>query len=109
MNIETLQDIEALPVGVEYMIEVLDPWGESNTFYDHWRVTLSSADGFYTTDYYTGMGLRKGGVPQKPKLLMLYTRLRAIPLVWGSGFRNGAKILAIPTIRLKRSRHTKMP
>ncbi len=90
-NIETLQDIEALPVGVEYMREVLDPWDESNTFYDQWRVTLYSADGFYTTDYYTGMGLRKGGVPQKPKIADVIYALESDTASLGFGFSEWCK------------------
>lgn len=33
---------------------------------DLWRVTLTGNGGFWSTDYWTGMGLRKAGRPSKP-------------------------------------------
>ena len=48
-------DIEALPVTITYVGQTQrnDKWD-----CDQWRVQISNKDGCWTTDYYTGLGLR---------------------------------------------------
>lgn len=47
-------NIEALPVVITYVGETTrDDWK-----CDHWSVRISGKDGHWTTDYYTGLGLR---------------------------------------------------
>ena len=48
-------NIEALPVVITYVGETTrDDWK-----CDHWSVRISGQDGHWTTDYYTGLGLRE--------------------------------------------------
>lgn len=49
-------DIESLPVKIEYVGETVRD-GEWKC--DQWRVSLSNKNGFWSTDYFTGLGLRK--------------------------------------------------
>ena len=47
-------DFETLPVTITYSGEdEHDGWK-----CDHWRVRISNQNGYWTTDYYTGLGLR---------------------------------------------------
>ena len=61
-------NIEAMPVKIEYVGEVRNKWREGDTV-DAWRVTLSNKNGEWSTDYYTGVGLRI-----KPKQTWLEAR-----------------------------------
>ncbi len=53
-------DIEALPVRVDYVAEVPSPWDvtkKTNT--DQWRIVIETKAGYWSTDYWTGLGLRE--------------------------------------------------
>ena len=55
MQTETEFNIEALPVKITYIGETKrDTWE-----CDQWRVELSNKHGMWSTDYFTGTGLRK--------------------------------------------------
>ena len=56
-------NIESLPIRITYAGEST-PWGDRLS--DQWNVTISSAAGHYSTNYYTGTGLRKQGKPVRP-------------------------------------------
>lgn len=63
-------NIEDLPVAIQYTGEVRNKWRDGDTV-DAWRVTLSNKMGNWSTDYYTGIGLRtqpkQSWVMPKPK------------------------------------------
>ena len=50
-------DIEALPVKIEYTGEIRNKWREGDVV-DSWRVTISGNKCHWSTDYFTGVGLR---------------------------------------------------
>ena len=53
-------NIEALPVKIEYVAEVPSPWdSDKKTNVDQWRVVIETKAGYWSTDYYTGLGLRR--------------------------------------------------
>jgi hypothetical protein len=53
-------DIEALPVRVDYVAEVPSPWDESKkNKCDEWRISIETKAGYWSTGYWTGLGLRK--------------------------------------------------
>ena len=53
-------DLEALPLTVTYVGEIVSPWDEKQTrTVDQWQVKITSKAGFWTTAYYTGIGLRR--------------------------------------------------
>lgn len=52
---ETKFNIEALPVKIDYVGETVR---DDNWKCDQWRIQLTSKAGFWSTDYFTGMGLR---------------------------------------------------
>lgn len=54
MNTETNFDIEALPVKITY----IGATQRNDWKCDQWRVELSNKLGMWSTDYFTGMGLR---------------------------------------------------
>ena len=43
-------------------------WGKNGTTVDQWRVELTSKAGYWSTDYFTGAGLRNAGKPVKPTI-----------------------------------------
>ncbi len=52
-------NLEALSVSIAYVGEVACPWDDSRMgAVDQWQVKISSNAGFWTTSYYTGIGLR---------------------------------------------------
>ena len=54
-TLDNIDALESLPVKIEYVCEtVRDQWQ-----CDQWRVSLSSKAGFWSTNYYTGTGLRR--------------------------------------------------
>lgn len=55
MNATTEFDIEALPVKITYVGETTR---DDNWKCDQWRVELSNKLGMWSTDYFTGLGLR---------------------------------------------------
>ena len=61
-------NIETLPVKIEYTGEIRNKWRDGDTV-DSWRVTISSNLGYWSTDYFTGVGLRT-----KPKQSWLETK-----------------------------------
>lgn len=75
-NIDAIEALEGLPVKIQYVAEVPSKWDESTPrTVDQWRVTLSSKAGFYSFDYFTGLGLRHKPraswdtpKPKKPKV-----------------------------------------
>ena len=54
---ENTFNIEALPVKIEYTGEIRNKWRDGDTV-DAWRVTISNNLGHWSTDYFTGIGLR---------------------------------------------------
>jgi hypothetical protein len=54
-------NIEALPVKIDYVGEVPSKWGdiENQNLVDQWRISITSKAGFWSTDYFTGLGLRR--------------------------------------------------
>jgi hypothetical protein len=54
-------NIEALPVKIDYVGEVPSKWGdiEKQNLVDQWRVSINTKAGFWSTDYFTGTGLRR--------------------------------------------------
>ena len=68
-------DIESLPVVIKYIGQTKkDEWD-----CDQWRIELKNNAGYWSTDYFTGLGLRKkssfgSSTPKKPKIAdVLYT------------------------------------
>ena len=63
MNTETQKiDLEALPITITYTGETVSPWDSDSKkprTVDAWRVEIRSSAGFWSTNYYTGTGLRK--------------------------------------------------
>jgi hypothetical protein len=53
--LDTIETLESLPINIDYVGETVrdDDWQ-----CDQWRVTISSKAGFWSTDYFTGLGLR---------------------------------------------------
>ena len=69
---ETAQfDIEALPVEIKYIGEIISPWGEKQRV-DQWQITIGklwgNKAGQWVTHYYTGLGLRKNNRLVKPSI-----------------------------------------
>ena len=60
-TLDNIDALESLPVKIEYVGEVPSPFGEINgsSMVDQWRVSLSSKAGYWSTNYYTGTGLRR--------------------------------------------------
>ena len=65
-------NLETLPVKINYVGETTR---DNNWKCDQWRVELSSKAGFWSTDYFTGLGLRTkpraawdSPKPKKPKI-----------------------------------------
>ena len=56
MKTETEFDIETLPVKIDYVGETVK---ENNWKCDQWRIGITSKAGFWSTDYFTGIGLRR--------------------------------------------------
>ena len=57
-------NIESLPVRIEYVSETMrDDWK-----CDQWRISLQSKAGFWSTDYFTGLGHRVKNKPKKPTI-----------------------------------------
>lgn len=52
---DTIESLEALPVKIEYVGETTR---DNDWQCDQWRVSLSSKAGYWSTDYFTGLGLR---------------------------------------------------
>lgn len=53
-------DIENLPVRIEYVALVPSPWDVTKkTNSDQWRIVIETKAGYWSTDYWTGLGLRK--------------------------------------------------
>jgi hypothetical protein len=60
MNATTEFNIEALPVIVTYVACVPSKWGdEQKTMVDQWRIVIETKSGYWSTDYWTGLGLRE--------------------------------------------------
>ena len=58
-TLETLDQIESLPVQVTYVGKVFrSDWGKDGAEVDQWRVKITGPAGFHCLDYFTGMGLR---------------------------------------------------
>lgn len=58
-TIDTIEALEALPVKIDYVAEVLSKWdSDTPRTVDQWRVTISSRAGSHSFDYFTGLGLR---------------------------------------------------
>ena len=59
MTQTTTFDIEALPVRIDYVAEVPSPWDVTKkTNSDQWRIVIETKAGYWSTDYWTGLGLR---------------------------------------------------
>ena len=50
-------NIESMPVQIEYAGEVRSKWRDGDTV-DAWRITISGKHGYWSTNYFTGVGLR---------------------------------------------------
>lgn len=48
-------DVEALPVKIDYVGET----SRDNWKCDQWRISIETKAGFWSTDYFTGLGLRR--------------------------------------------------
>lgn len=65
-------DIEALPVKISYVAQIPSIWDSSKkTKVDQWLVEFTNKNGYWSTNYYTGLGLRAkvnqfGSVIAKP-------------------------------------------
>lgn len=67
-------NIESLPVTIKYVAEVPAPWGNNKSMADQWLISLQNKNGYWSTNYWTGSGLRKNGRPKCPKIAdVLYT------------------------------------
>lgn len=68
---QTEFDIESLPVKIDYVGETVR---DGDWKCDQWRVQISSSAGFWTTDYFTGLGHRTkprkwdASKPKKPAI-----------------------------------------
>lgn len=63
-TLNNINDIEALPVKVTYAGETTkDGWKR-----DRWNVAIASKAGYWSTDYFTVIGLRRNGNPKNPKV-----------------------------------------
>lgn len=61
---ESVEDLETLPVKIEYVGEVPSKWdSDTPRNVDQWRVTISGKSGFNCFDYFTGLGLRTQAAP----------------------------------------------
>lgn len=60
-----IDEIENLPINITYTGEAQrDTWR-----CDKWTVALTNKAGYWSTDYYTGLGLRdKSGKPKRPAI-----------------------------------------
>ena len=72
MQTETAFDIESLPVKIDYVGETIR---DNDWKCDQWRVSVTSKAGFWSTDYFTGLGHRTKSrntwdkpKPVKPKI-----------------------------------------
>lgn len=67
-------DIEALPVQIRYIGEMVSPWDDDKRMGDAWQVTIGKAwrnkAGQWITTYYTGIGLRNKRTrrPERPTI-----------------------------------------
>ena len=60
---------DTLPVTVTYVGETVKmDWGKNGSTVDQWRIKLTSTLGYWSTDYFTGTGLRNKGKPVKPSI-----------------------------------------
>lgn len=60
---------DALPVAITYVGETFkNDWGAKGAKVDRWCIALTSKAGYWSTDYFTGTGLRKKGRPVKPTI-----------------------------------------
>ena len=67
--LDKIEDLERLPVRITYVGETAkDDWGRKGQTVDQWRVTITSEYGFWSTDYFTGLGLRSKTPKHKPWL-----------------------------------------
>jgi hypothetical protein len=71
-TLDTIETLESLPINIDYVGETVR---DNNWQCDQWRVTISSKAGFWSTDYFTGLGLRTEPhaswdkpKPKKPKI-----------------------------------------
>jgi hypothetical protein len=63
---QTIEDIETLPVRIEYVAEVPSKWAEDKPCnVDQWRVSVTGPSGYWSTDYFTGLGLRTPAVVRR--------------------------------------------
>ena len=61
--------IDNLPVQLTYTGETFrSDWGSKGSTVDQWRIALTSKAGYWSTDYFTGTGLRKKNRPIKPSV-----------------------------------------
>jgi hypothetical protein len=66
---DTIESLETLPIQIDYVCETRrDDWP-----CDQWRVSISSKAGYWSTDYFTGLGHRKKvkfgpDIARKPKI-----------------------------------------
>jgi hypothetical protein len=66
---DTIESLETLPIQIDYVCETRrDDWP-----CDQWRVSISSKAGYWSTDYFTGLGHRKkvkfgSDIARKPKI-----------------------------------------
>lgn len=57
-KLNTVEDLEALPVKIAYVGEVTSKWGEGANMVDQWRVVMSNGKESHSFDYFTGLGHR---------------------------------------------------
>jgi hypothetical protein len=51
-------NIESLPINISYVAEVPSKWDDKKTNVDQWRIVIETKAGYWSTDYFTGLGLR---------------------------------------------------
>jgi hypothetical protein len=60
---------DTLPVAITYVGETSKyDSSPKSQIVDQWRIALTSKAGYWSTDYFTGTGLRKKGKPVKPTI-----------------------------------------
>lgn len=73
-------NIEALPVKIDYVAEVPSKWSEDKrTKVDQWRVVIETKAGYWSTDYFTGLGLRTPAVMRRDVGGKMYEKTPARP------------------------------
>lgn len=77
-------DIETLPIKIIYAGEVPCPWSNSSVKVDQWIISLSDSNSFWSTNYFTGLGLRgprservRDGGPEPRRNTLMWERLEA--------------------------------